>query len=97
MSDIVWGELIRFKFKSKFAELDSIVDKSLEQIRKNSKKPQVNLSEIILIPEPNRPMNKTLELASEIIKSVNRGETSTPSRDNILPPAAQAVVRLAGC
>ena len=73
VSDIVWGELIRFKFKNKFAELDSIVDKSLEQIRKNAKQPQVNLSEIVLLPEPNRPMNKTLELASEIIKSVNRG------------------------
>ena len=31
------------------------------------------MSEIVLIPGPKRPINKTLELANEIIKSVNRG------------------------
>ena len=73
VSDIVWGEFIRYKFDSKFKELDSIVDKAILRIKKNSKKSQVRLSEIILLPGPKRPMNKTLELANEIIKSVNRG------------------------
>ena len=73
VSDIVWGEFIRYKFDSKFKELDSIVDKAFLRIKKNSKKSQVRLSEIILLPGPKRPMNKTLELANEIIKSVNRG------------------------
>ncbi|MDC3234924.1 peptidylprolyl isomerase [Candidatus Puniceispirillum sp.] len=73
VSDIVWGEFIRYKFDSKFRELESIVDKALLQIKKNSKQPQVRLSEIILLPGPKRPMDKTLELANEIIKSVNRG------------------------
>lgn len=73
VSDIVWGEFIRYKFDSKFKELDSIVDKALLRIKKNSKKSQVRLSEIILLPGPKRPMEKTLELANEIIKSVKRG------------------------
>ena len=73
VSDIVWGEFIKYKFESKFKELDSIVGKALQRIEKNSKKSQVRLSEIILLPGPKRPMNKTLELANEIIKSVNRG------------------------
>ena len=73
VSDIVWGEFIRYKFDSKFKELDSIVEKAFLRIKKNSKKSQVRLSEIILLPGPKRPMNKTLELANEIIKSVNRG------------------------
>ena len=73
VSDIVWGKFIRYKFDSKFKELDSIVDKALIQIQRNSEKPQVSLSEIILLPGPKRPINKTLELANEIIKSVNRG------------------------
>jgi peptidyl-prolyl cis-trans isomerase SurA len=73
VSDIVWGEFIRYKFDSKFKELDSIVEKALMRIKKNSKKSQVRLSEIILLPGPKRPINKTLELANEIIKSVNRG------------------------
>ena len=73
VSDIVWGEFIRYKFDSKFKELDSIVEKAFVRIKKNSKKSQVRLSEIILVPGPKRPINKTLELANEIIKSVNRG------------------------
>ncbi|MFL2845858.1 MAG: peptidylprolyl isomerase [Candidatus Puniceispirillaceae bacterium] len=73
VSDIVWGEFIRYKFDRKFKELDSLVDKALLRIKKDSKKPQVKLSEIILLPGPKRPLNKTLELANEIIKSVNRG------------------------
>ena len=73
LTDIVWGEFIRYKFDSKFKELDSIVDKALIQIKKNANQPQVNLSEIILLTGPNRPLNKTLELANEITKSVNRG------------------------
>jgi len=73
ISDIVWGEFIKYKFDNKFKELDSIVDKALLRIKKNSKKSRVRLSEIILLPGPKRPMNKTLELANEIIKSVNRG------------------------
>ena len=73
VSDIVWGEFIKYKFANKFKELDSIVNRTLLRIKKNSKKSQVKLSEIILLPGPKRPMNKTLELANEIIKSVNRG------------------------
>ena len=73
VSDIVWGEFIRYKFDDKFNELESIVDKALLRIKKNANKSQVRLSEIILLPGPKRPMKKTLELAREIIKSVNRG------------------------
>ena len=73
ITDIVWGEFIRLKFQSKFAELDIIVDKVLSRIEANAKQPQVKLSEIILLPEPNRPLDRTLVLANEIIKAVNNG------------------------
>lgn len=73
ITDIVWGEVIRFKFQTKFAELDTIVDKVLRRIEANAKQPQVKLSEIILLPEPNRPLDRTLVLANEIIKAVNNG------------------------
>ncbi len=73
ITDIVWGEVIRFKFQTKFAELDTIVDKVLSRIEANARKPQVKLSEIILLPEPNRPLDQTLVLANEIIKAVNKG------------------------
>jgi peptidyl-prolyl cis-trans isomerase SurA len=73
ITDIVWGEVIRFKFQTKFAELDTIVDKVLGRIEANARQPQVKLSEIILLPEPNRPLDRTLVLANEIIKAVNNG------------------------
>ena len=73
ITDIVWGEFIRFKFQTKFAELDTIVDKVLASIEANARQPQVKLSEIILLPEPNRPLDRTLFLANEIIKAVNNG------------------------
>jgi len=73
ITDIVWGEVIRFKFQTKFAEMDTIVDKVLNRIEANAKQPQVKLSEIILLPEPNRPLDRTLVLANEIIKAVNNG------------------------
>jgi len=73
ITDIVWGEFIQFKFQTKFAELDTIVDKVLARIEANARQPQVKLSEIILLPEPNRPLDRTLFLANEIIKAVNNG------------------------
>ena len=73
ITDIVWGEVIRFKFQTKFAEMDTIVDKVLRRIEANARQPQVKLSEIILLPEPNRPLDSTLVLANEIIKAVNNG------------------------
>ena len=69
----MWGEVIRFKFQTKFAELYTIVYKVLSRIEANAKQPQVKLSEIILLPEPNRPLDRTLVLANEIIKAVNKG------------------------
>ncbi|MGB0584437.1 MAG: hypothetical protein ACPGMT_05120, partial [Candidatus Puniceispirillaceae bacterium] len=50
ITDIVWGELIRFKFQAKFAEMDTIVDKVITRIEANARQPQVKLSEIILLP-----------------------------------------------
>ena len=73
ITDIVWGEVIRFKFQTKFAEMDTIVDKVISRIQANARQPQVKLSEIILLPEPNRPLDSTLVLANEIIKAVNNG------------------------
>ncbi|MDC0649812.1 peptidylprolyl isomerase [Alphaproteobacteria bacterium] len=73
ITDIVWGEVIRFKFQTKFAELDTIVNKVLSRIEANARQPQVKLSEIVLLPKPNRPLDRTLVLANEIIKAVNNG------------------------
>ncbi|NDG36626.1 MAG: hypothetical protein EBY34_02680, partial [Alphaproteobacteria bacterium] len=53
--------------------LEILTDAELERINANAKQPQVKLSEIVLLPEPNRPLDRTLILANEIAKAVNRG------------------------
>jgi peptidyl-prolyl cis-trans isomerase SurA len=73
ITDIVWGEVIRFKFQTKFTEMDTIVDRVFSRIEANARQPQIKLSEIILLPEPNRSFDRTLVLANEIIKAVNNG------------------------
>ena len=73
ITDIVWGEVVRFKFQTKFSELDTVVEKALSLLEANARQPQIKLSEIILLPEPNRPLDRTLVLANEIIKAVNNG------------------------
>ena len=73
MTEIMWAEFIKIKFRDKFSNLDSTVDKVILRITNNAKQPQVKLSEIILLPEPKRPMQKTLSLANEIKKALERG------------------------
>lgn len=73
ITDIAWSEFIKFKFENKFKNLDASVDKTIERLEGNAKAPQLKLSEIILLPEPNRPLAATLNLAEEIIKAVGRG------------------------
>ncbi|MDC1383593.1 peptidylprolyl isomerase [Candidatus Puniceispirillum sp.] len=73
MTEILWAEFIKTKFRNKFDNINSTVDKVIMKIKKNAEQPQVKLSEIILLPEPNRPMQKTLALANEIFKAVEGG------------------------
>ena len=73
VADIVWNEYIKYRFSEKFKNIDKTVDKIRSRLEANAKKPQVKLSEIILLPEPKRPLKATLALANEIIKAVNRG------------------------
>ena len=71
--DIVWGEFIKFKFSDKLDNVENIVDTTLQRMQKSALQPQIKLSEIILLPEPNRSVEATLALANEIVKAVNRG------------------------
>ncbi len=73
IADLSWHELIKFKFSNKFKNIEDSVNQSLKRIENNAKQPQVKLSEIVLLPEPNRSLAATLTLADEIIKAVDRG------------------------
>ena len=73
VADLIWNEFIKFKFQAKFGNLEETVTKVLERIEINARKPQVKLSEIILVPKPSRPLEATFKLAKEIIKAVGRG------------------------
>jgi peptidyl-prolyl cis-trans isomerase SurA len=73
ITDLSWNEFIKFKFSNKFNNLKDSVNNSLKRLEENAKQPQIKLSEIVLMPEPNRPLAATLKLANEIIRAVNRG------------------------
>ena len=44
VSDIVWGEFIKYKFESKFKELDSIVDKHFCGLKRTPKSHRLDLA-----------------------------------------------------
>jgi peptidyl-prolyl cis-trans isomerase SurA len=73
ITDLVWTSFIQAKFGAKFDEVDAKADVELERIKQNALQPQLRLSEIVLLPEPSRPMQQTMMLAAEIVKAVNGG------------------------
>ena len=73
LTDIVWTSLVRSKFASKFGKIDARANVELERIKKNAMQAQILLSEIVLLPKPNRSLQQTLIFAKEIITAVNNG------------------------
>lgn len=73
VTDLAWASFIRAKFGNKLGNVDAKVDAALAQILEDATKPQIRVSELVLIPEPGRPLPETLRLANEIFEAVGRG------------------------
>ena len=71
--DLAWASFIRAKFGSKLGDVDAKIDAELARILEDATKPQIRVSELILVPEPGRPLQETLRLASEIVLAVGQG------------------------
>ena len=73
VTDLAWASFIQAKFGNKLGDVDSKVDATLAQILEDAKKPQIQVSELVLVPEPSRPLQDTLRLANEISQAVAQG------------------------
>lgn len=72
ISDILWGNVLRVRFPRQFENLDTLAKQELKKLKAAQSEPQIKLSEILLQPNPNRPKDKTNELADKIIDALDR-------------------------
>ena len=72
-SDLAWSNYISGRFQDKFSNIEVMIDDELDRIRLNAAKPQIQLGEIVLAPGPARNLEKTRELATEIVAAVRKG------------------------
>ncbi len=73
MIDIVWSEYIQKKYVDKFAAIESKIDAEIDRIAKNASRPQIKLSEIVLLPTPNRDLKTTVNVANQIVNAIRKG------------------------
>ncbi len=73
MVDLAWSEYIQKKYIDKFVSIESKIDTELDRIAKNASRPQIKLSEIVLLPAPNRDLKNTVKVADQIVNAVRKG------------------------
>ena len=72
-TDVLWASAVQSRFAQEFANATTEAEKELTRIRANALKPQINLDEIILTPEPNRNYSETLAVAEQMITAIRNG------------------------
>ena len=77
VADILWGNVLRIRFPRQFENLDNLAKLELERLEKAQNEPQIKLREILLQPNPNRPTEKTMELAEKIVGALKKNSDFT--------------------
>ena len=73
LSDLLWGDFLKFTYQEKFASVDDKIDIELERLIANASQPQVFLSEIVLAPSQTRNLSQTKALADEMVAAIRNG------------------------
>ena len=73
VTDLAWASFIQAKFGNKLGDINAKIDAELSKILEDATKPQLQVSELVLVPEPSRPLQETQRLANEIVVAVSRG------------------------
>lgn len=73
VTDLAWASFIQAKFSNKLGDVDAKIDAELARMLEDATKPQIRVSELVLVPEPSRPLKDTLRLANEIVSAVTQG------------------------
>lgn len=72
-ADILWGNTLQTKFRRQFENLNNLAEQELNRIRESKSEPQIKLSEILLVPNPQRNLENTLKFADEIYAALEKG------------------------
>ena len=72
-ADILWSNTLRIRFARQFLSIDKNAEKEQEKIKQSFSEPQIKLSEIILLPTPQRTLEQTQIMAQEIVTAVRQG------------------------
>ena len=56
VTDLAWVSFIQANFGERLGDLDAKIDAEIARITENAKQPQIRLSELVLVPEPDRPL-----------------------------------------
>jgi len=91
VADILWGNALRIRFPRQFENLENLAQLELERLKKAQNEPQIKLREILLQPNPKRPLDKTTELADKIVGALKKNSdfTSIASQYSEAATAAQ--------
>ena len=73
VTDLAWASFIQAKFSNKLGDVDAKIDAELARMLEDATKPQIRVSELVLAPEPSRPLQDTPRLANEIVSAVTQG------------------------
>ena len=73
LTDLLWVSTVQARFAEEFSNVPAEAERELERIRANARKPQVDLDEIVLVPEPNRNMPETLRVAGQMVDAIRQG------------------------
>ena len=73
VTDLAWASFIQAKFSNKLGDVGPKIDAELARMLEDATKPQIRVSELVLVPEPSRPLQDTLRLANEIVSAVTQG------------------------
>ena len=77
VADILWGNALRVRFPRQFENLENLAQLELERLKKAQNDPQIKLREILLQPNPKRPLDKTAELADKIVGALKKNSDFT--------------------
>ena len=73
LTDVLWASTVQTRFAEEFSNVPAEAEQELERIKANALKPRIDLDEIVLVPEPNRNMPQTMEVARQMAEAIRGG------------------------
>jgi len=72
-ADIVWTGVLTNKFRHQFSQIQSLAEAEQQRLLNDLSAPQYNISEIVLMPIPSRPLEQTRTLSEQLLNAIAKG------------------------